>query len=185
MTEHAPINAKRRFRTEQCWRFPVTPPPNAGGLLVPWWIAPVLIACALMLAPWIAWLLASLPSHAVAHHWQLVWGGFDIALAALLAATGIALIRRSPIAGLLAPMTATLLIADAWFDVITSLDTSALPVAVAEAAFAELPLAFVCLWIARNVERVLADARPFLERAGFRIERRRLVAPEPDAAAPE
>jgi hypothetical protein len=126
-----------------------------------------------------------MPSRTVAHHWELVWAGFDVALAALLAATGIALIRRSPLAGLLAPMAAALLIADAWFDVITSLGTSAFPVAVAEATLAEVPLAFVCLWIGRNVERVLSDARPFLERAGFRIERRRLVAPEGGASAPE
>jgi hypothetical protein len=30
-----------------------------------------------------------------------------------------------------------------------------------------LPLALMCLWIARNVERVVADVRPLRERAGL------------------
>jgi hypothetical protein len=35
----------------------------------------------------------------------------------------------------------------------------------------------LCLLIARNFERVLADAAPFLRRAGFRIDGCRLVPP--------
>ena len=145
---------------------------NADETVVPRWIPRMFLALGLALAPWIAWLLVSLPERTVANNWELAWAGLDAGLAALLVGTGVALIRRSPLAELLAAMAATLLLADAWFDTMTARGTNSITVAVAEALACELPLAFVCLWIARNIERVLADARPFLQRAGFRIERR-------------
>jgi len=154
--------------------------PAAPGetMLVPRWIPPLFVVFGLALAPWIVWLFVSLPSQEVANNWEVAWGGFDIALGALLAATGFSLARRSPFAGLLASMTAGLLLADAWFDTITSRGTGKLALALLEAFCVELPLALVCLWIARNIERVVADARPFLVRSGFRIERHRLVPPD-------
>ncbi len=170
MTDH-PSKGRR-------WRLPISPPPDAGSMLVPWWIPPLFIVFALALAPWIVWLFISLPSQEVANNWEVAWGGFDVALGVLLAATGITLARRSPMAGLFASMTAGLLLADAWFDTMTSRGTGKLVIALLEAFLVELPLAVVCLWIVRNIERVVADARPFLVRAGFRIERRRLVPPD-------
>jgi hypothetical protein len=164
--------------TGRRWRLPISPPPDAASMLVPWWIPPIFVAFALALAPWIVWLFVSLPSQEVANNWEVAWGGFDVALGALLAATGISLARRAPSAGILASMTAALLLADAWFDIITSHGTGKLVLALVEAFCVELPLAIVCLWIVRNIERVVADARPFLVRSGFRIEGRRLVPPE-------
>ncbi|MDX6467058.1 MAG: hypothetical protein QOI27_2098 [Gaiellaceae bacterium] len=152
-------------------------PADADQLLVPWWLPAVFIAFALLLAPWIVWLIVTLPSQEVASHWEIAWGGFDVALAALLAATAITLTRRSSSAEIFAAMTGAFLLCDAWFDVMTS-HGHTLIVALLEAFFVELPLAITCLWIARNVERVVADMRPFLERAGFRIEQRRLVPPD-------
>jgi hypothetical protein len=134
--------------------------------------------CALVLGPWIVWLFISLPSREVARHWDVAWTGLDVGLAALLAGTGIALALRSPLAAVLASMTAAVLLCDAWFDVVTSSGTATITIAVAEALLVELPLAIVCIWIARNIEQVLSDARPFLQRAGFRVERGRLVPPE-------
>ena len=148
-------------------------------MVVPRWIPPLFVLFGLALAPWIVWLFVSLPSQEVANNWEVAWGGFDVALGALLAATGITLARRSPFAGMLASMTAGLLLADAWFDIVTSRGTGKLVLALLEAFCVEIPLAIVCLWIVRNIERVVADARPFLVRAGFRIEGRRLVPPEP------
>ncbi len=152
-------------------------PVSSPQLLVPRWLPRLFILLGLALAPWVVWLIVSLPHRQVADHWHLAWGGLDVGLALLLAGTGIALIRRSPVAEVLAAMAAGFLLCDAWFDTITS-DGTSQAIALAEALGVELPLAFVCLWIARNIERVLADARPFLVRAGFRIEHRRLVAPE-------
>ncbi len=160
------------------WRLPLSPTPDADRLLVPWWIPPLFLLFALGLAPWVAWLFISLPDAEVANHWRLAWGGFDLFLAVGLAATGVALVRRSPLAEIFAAMTAALLLSDAWFDTMTSRGTLTLAIAVAEAVLCEIPLAIVCLWIARNIERVLSDARPFLERAGFRIGPGGLLSPE-------
>jgi len=127
----------------------------------------VFVVLGLALAPWDAWLLVSLPERALANHWGIAWAGFDAALAALLAGTGIALIRRSPLAQLLASMAATLLLADAWFDTVTAHGSNNLDVALVEALCCEVPAAFVCLWIARNIERVLAgSAKPALHTQG-------------------
>jgi hypothetical protein len=140
---------------------------------------PVLfVLLGVVLAPWIVWLIVSLPSEQIANHWAIAWAGFDVALAVVLVATGVTLARRSPVAEVLAAMAGTFLICDAWFDTMTSRGTTTVVAAILEAVLVELPLAVVCLWIARNFERVLADAAPFLERAGFRFDGRRLVPPE-------
>jgi hypothetical protein len=131
--------------------------------LVPRWLPPLFVAAGIALAPWIVWLVATLPSRQVATHWEIAWGGFDIALAVLLVCTGVTLARRSAAAELFASMAGAFLICDAWFDVTTAHDRMQLTVAIGEAIFAELPLAIACLWIARNIERVLADARPLRE----------------------
>jgi hypothetical protein len=103
----------------------------------------------------------------VAAHWEVAWGGFDVGLAVLLIATAVTLIRRSPTAEIFAAMTAAFLFCDAWFDVLTSRGTTKIAIAIAEALLVELPLAVTCLWIARNVERVVTDVRPLRERAGL------------------
>ena len=76
-----------------------------------------------------------------------------------------------------AAVTGTMLVCDAWFDVLTSRGTMDVTVSAVLAVVAELPLAVFCFWIARSVERVLEDARPYLTAQGFRIEHRRLVPP--------
>ncbi len=152
-------------------------PEDADTLLVPWWVPRAFAGFALALLPWTAFLFISLPSRELANHWRIAWAGFDIGLAAAFLSTAALILRRSPLSEMAATVTATLLLCDAWFDVLTSRGTTTVAVAAAEAVFVELPLAFVCLWIARNVERVLVDARPYLEQAGFTIRGRRLAPP--------
>src|SRR5437870_5697759 len=69
-----------------------------GRWLVPPWIAPAFFACAAVLIPWTILLFVTLPRHYVANHWQLAWGGFDIALGLALASTAVMVARRSPFA---------------------------------------------------------------------------------------
>jgi hypothetical protein len=87
-----------------------------GRWLVPPWIAPAFILCALILVPWAAFLIVTLPRNYTANHWRVAWGGFDIALGAALVATSVAVIRRSPFAEVAATVCGTLLVCDAWFD---------------------------------------------------------------------
>jgi hypothetical protein len=78
-------------------------------------------------------------------------------------------VRRSPYAEVTATITGTLLVCDAWFDVLTSRGTSDIAQAAASAALIELPLAGLCFWMARNLAHAVEIARPFLQAAGFTI----------------
>ena len=136
-----------------------------GKWLIPPWIAPAFLLCAIVLLPWTAFLFFTLPRHYVANHWQLAWGGFDIGLGLALATTAVSVARRS------------LLVCDAWFDVLTSRGISDVVQAVVEAVFIELPIAALCFWMATNLAHAVEIARPFLQAAGFTIEGNRLVPP--------
>src|SRR2546425_8946401 len=128
------------------------------------WIGMLFAAAALVLVPWVVFLVRALPSHHRSAHWDVAWGGFDIALALLLVGVAVAAWRRSPWLEGAATATATLLFVDAWFDVLTSSTRAELIVAVTEAAFVELPLAVLCLLLARNTERRFLV--PLLDRSG-------------------
>jgi hypothetical protein len=154
-----------------------------GRWLIPPWIAPAFFLCAIVLLPWTAFLFFALPRHYVANHWQLAWGGFDIGLGLVLAATALAVARRSPFAEVTAAVTGTLLVCDASFDVLTSRGTSDVVQAAAHAAFVELPIAALCFWMATNLAHAVEVARPFLQAAGFTIEGNRLVPPPEGADA--
>jgi hypothetical protein len=122
------------------------------------WLLLVLGAVALALFPWTAYLSATLPSRHVAHHWDVVWAGFDLFEAAALAATVIALARRSPRLGLFAAIAGTALICDAWFDLATAQPGHGLRWALLEALAGELPLAALCYWIAFDAASATAPA---------------------------
>ena len=122
------------------------------------WIVPVFGAIGVLLVPWTIWLSASLPPHHLAHRWDVAWTGFDIGLAVCFAGTAFAAWRRSPWVGTLAAATGTLLLADAWFDVVLESRGAELRTAIVEAMFAELQVAALCFWIAYRTERFLSLA---------------------------
>jgi hypothetical protein len=107
-------------------------------------------ASALFLVPWSVWLASSLPCRYLSEHWGIAWAGFDIALAAALALTGVAALRRTPWLDRAAVAAATLLAADAWFDVVTSRGAAAVALATTEAVAVELPVALLCIWVAQR-----------------------------------
>jgi hypothetical protein len=119
---------------------------------LPRWLVPLLALTATGLLPWTLWLTYSLPSRHVADHYDLAWVGFDIALLAAVSTTAICAVRSSQWLVPAAATTGTMLLCDAWFDVLTSNANERLE-AVLEAAFAELPLAAICWLIVFNVER--------------------------------
>lgn len=112
-----------------------------------------LIVVAVLMVPWTLYLAFSLPSRHHATHWDAVWVGFDIALVIGILATGIGAFRRSGWLAIAAASTGTLLLCDAWFDVLTSSGSHQAGIALLEALAGELPLAALCFWIAWNVER--------------------------------
>jgi hypothetical protein len=119
-----------------------------------------------LLLSWAAWLSESLHPRHVTSDWDLAWTGFDIGLALLFIATSVAAYRRSIWVSGLAVALGTLLIVDAWFDVVLDSHWDERRYAVMLAVFAELPAAGVCFWIAYRAERVHAQA---VEQAGSKL----------------
>lgn len=107
-----------------------------------------LATLAAVMVPWTAYLFVVLPRTARAAHFDLAWGGFDVALLVLLALTGWAAVRHLRWLAAVAGASAALLVADAWFDVVTSPTAGERWVALAMASVVELPLAFLCGWLA-------------------------------------
>lgn len=112
------------------------------------WLGWVFSLTALGLVPWTLWLTYSLPRRHVTDHYNLAWIGFDIALAAAFGLTAWTAVRGSSALIPLAAVTATMLLCDAWFDVVTSWGSGELAEAVLEAGLAELPLAALCAFVA-------------------------------------
>jgi hypothetical protein len=162
-------------------RAPMALRAGGGRWLVPPWIAPAFVLCAVVLVPWTGYLFGTLPPDYTANHWAIAWGGFDIGLALALASTATLIARRSPFAEVTATVTGTLLICDAWFDVLTSRGTSTVVQATVEALLLELPLAALCFWIARNLAHAVEVARPFLQAAGFTIRDHKLIPPKEES----
>ena len=115
---------------------------------------------AFVIVPWTVSLALRLPSHHVTPHWSIAWGGFDVALAAAAACTAWALARAVAWVPVAAAVTGTLLVCDAWFDLLTARAGGELLEAGVEAAVAELPLAVLCFWLARSCQPSRSETSP-------------------------
>ena len=120
----------------------------------PRWVAPVFAVLGAATVPWTVYLAMTLPARASTHHYRLTWVGFDSMLIVVLLATAFLAARGNRFVGLLATITATMLVLDAWFDVNTS-NRADRPAAILSAVLIELPLAAICGWIALHVDHVI------------------------------
>ena len=93
------------------------------------------------LVPWIVYLAISLPKRDVDTHYRGAWVGFDLLLVTAIVLTAYYAFRVDTRVQLPAMATATLLVVDAWFDVMTAGHRQATFVALLMAAFIELPAA--------------------------------------------
>ncbi|KAB2371556.1 hypothetical protein [Actinomadura montaniterrae] len=123
-----------------------------------------LVACCAWLIPWTVVLGLTLPQHYTSGQWSVAWIGFDAALTAAFAFTAFAVWRRLQIAILGQVVTGTLLVCDAWFDVMLSWGSGEFPVSVATAVLGELPLAALFFMGARTL--VLTTVRALWVREG-------------------
>jgi hypothetical protein len=119
----------------------------------PRWVIPLFGLAGVVLVPWVVVLAVLLPSNHLAAHWDIAWAGFDVTMAVLLVSVALAAWRRSPWLEGAATAAATLLFVDAWFDILTSSTTGELVASLIEALLVELPLAALCLILARNTEQ--------------------------------
>jgi hypothetical protein len=141
------------------------------------WAGPAFVLCSLVLIPWIIFLGYSLPSRQLSPHYNIAWAGFDVLELIALGLTGYFALRRSLSLAVSSAAAATLLVVDAWFDIMTS-PRHHLPEAIVLAVVIELPLAGVCAWLSYHtqhlVERAISfpihrrDLRAFSARRGQR-----------------
>jgi len=126
------------------------------------WAGPAFIVFSVALVPWTVYLAYTLPSRQVSHRYNIAWVGFDVMLAIALGCTGYFALRRSRYLAVAAAAAATLLVVDAWFDVMTSPRDQILE-AIVLALFVELPMAALCAWLSYHTEH-LASQRITLRR---------------------
>ena len=113
---------------------------------------------------WISILTFTLPSSYRAQHWVATWVGFDVAMLVSIATTAWAIRKKRQLAIPAAMVSATLLVIDAWFDLMTSRPGIDFKLAVAAAAFGEIPMALLLFnFIKRSIHRSLTNAH---QRAG-------------------
>ena len=116
------------------------------------------------LVPWTVVLAVTLPERHGTHHYDVAWSGFDVALAAALLATAVGAARRATWLQGAAAVAATLLVADAWFDVLSATSPDEVAMAAALAAFVELPVAAACIFVSRHAEETADRARRVVTR---------------------
>jgi hypothetical protein len=119
------------------------------------WLVRLIAASAVILVPWAAYLALTLPASVSARHWPVAWTGLDVVMAAGLAATAWLAVRRDRRMALPAVSTATLLLADAWFDVCTAPAGRSLTLALAGMCV-EVAEAAGCLALTAEVWRTSA-----------------------------
>ena len=124
----------------------------------------LLLAASLILSGWILYLVIALPASYRASHWDLAWVGFDIGMLATLLTTSWALWKKRQVAIPGAMVSATLLMVDSWFDVVTSNSGNDFKFALATAVLIELPAAILLFKFSRRaVRRSIQNAH---DRAG-------------------
>jgi hypothetical protein len=120
--------------------------------VVPRWLGWLIIVGGVIMLPWIAGLSLVLPTRHETAHYSASWIGFDLFLCLMLLRTGWLAQKGREHIELSAAITGTLLVVDAWFDVVTADTPREVVIALVLALAAELPMAVFFLWIAGRVE---------------------------------
>lgn len=109
------------------------------------------VLATVVLIPWTFYLAISLPRHATDTRYRAAWVGFDVMLVMSIALTAYFALKIDARVQLPATATATLLVVDAWFDVMTSSGRNNTLAALILALAIELPGAAFSLYVAQRV----------------------------------
>jgi len=124
-------------------------------------LAWVYLIVAAGLIVWTVFLALSLPKENLEHHYRLTWTGFDLIEVLAICLTAYWAFRLDARVVYPATVVATLLVADAWFDITTSASAADAIQALILALVVELPAAAFSLYVAHRVgRRVRERARP-------------------------
>lgn len=129
-------------------------------LRIPAWATKVYVMLAVVLLPWTVYLGLTLPKHHLSAHWDVSWTGLDAGLIFSLAATGLFAYLRSIWVVIAAATTGSLLLVDAWFDVMSEKRATDFHQALILAFVFELPLALLSYYLASHALR--HNAKPHL-----------------------
>jgi hypothetical protein len=116
-------------------------------------LAWVYLIVAVGLIAWTVFLALSLPKENLEHHYRLTWTGFDLIEVLAIYLTAYWAFRLDARVVYPATVVATLLVADAWFDVTTSATMTDAIQALILALLVELPAAAFSLYVAHRVGR--------------------------------
>ncbi len=144
----------------------------------------VYTAAAVALMPWIVYLAISLPKRDLDTHYRAAWVGFDLLLVAAIVRTAYLAFRMDPRVQLPATATATLLLVDAWFDVLTAGGRGATLEAILLAAVFEIPAALFTLYLAHRIGRQVFELAHLERLIDDRADRQR-AGPQPADPLPE
>lgn len=106
---------------------------------------------ALALIPWTVLLALTLPPKYDAGHWRLLWTGFDIALIVVLLLAAWAAWYRRQVLEVIATVAGTLLVSDAWFDMVTSFGHRDEWTTMLTGFGGELPIGIFFFWLAHRI----------------------------------
>jgi hypothetical protein len=112
------------------------------------------VACCVALAAWIGVLAVTLPRFYRAGDWRGAWVGFDLAELIAFALTAWAAWRGRQVLIMCLIVLATLLLADAWFDVTLDVRTGDFTFSLLSAVLVEIPLAVIAIVSARRLLRL-------------------------------
>jgi hypothetical protein len=118
------------------------------------WFLVGTILCCVALAAWIGVLAVTLPRFYRSGDWRGAWVGFDGAELIAFAATAWAAWRGRQILITCLLVLATLLFADAWFDVTLDVRTNGFLFSLLSALLIEIPLAIAAILAARRLQRL-------------------------------
>lgn len=108
---------------------------------LPRWVAWTYAILAAITVPWTIYLANTIPEHPLSANWDNAWVGLDIAIVTLLILNAVYAYKESKWLIMSATATSTVLVVDAWFDVMSAHTSSDMRQAVILALFIELPLA--------------------------------------------
>lgn len=117
-------------------------------LRIPAWAGKLYVMLAAVLLPWTIYLGLSLPSHHLSSHWDVSWTGLDIGIIAALLTTGLFAYLRSIWVVIAAASTGSLLMVDAWFDIMSEHSPALFHEALILAFVFEIPLALMSYFLA-------------------------------------
>ena len=113
--------------------------------------AALFLVGALARIPWTVFLGLTLPPKYDAGHWGLLWTGFDVALICVLLLAAWAARYRRQILAAIAIVAGTLLLCDAWFDMVTSFGHRDEWLTMLTGFGGELPLAVFFFWLYHRI----------------------------------